>query len=102
MTFLNKISSRYFSLILLSSCLLAFFIPEPGSNISWSILFFLFIIIFASILTGYLAVLFKMPLLVLLLVGVFLGANYYLVALMAISLSVALIMMPVLSRVSSK
>jgi bile acid:Na+ symporter, BASS family len=48
MKFLNRISSRYFSLILIFSCALAFIIPKPDPDISWIILLCLFIIIFVS------------------------------------------------------
>jgi predicted Na+-dependent transporter len=45
---INKISSKYFSVILLSSCFLGFIIPEIGEKTSFVILFFLFVVIFCS------------------------------------------------------
>jgi predicted Na+-dependent transporter len=48
MNALNRFASAYFSLILLGSCLLAFFVPAPGASISWTILLALFTIIFAT------------------------------------------------------
>ncbi|MFN8207704.1 MAG: hypothetical protein U0T82_09925 [Bacteroidales bacterium] len=48
MNSVNRFASAYFSLILLASCLLAFFIPSPGASIAWIILLALFTIIFAT------------------------------------------------------
>jgi predicted Na+-dependent transporter len=48
MNVLNRFASAYFSLILLVSCVLAFFVPAPETSISWIILLALFTIIFAS------------------------------------------------------
>jgi predicted Na+-dependent transporter len=48
MNALNRFASAYFSLILLASCVIAFFIPAPGTSIAWVILLALFTIIFAT------------------------------------------------------
>jgi len=45
---INRISSKYFSVILLASCFLGLLVPEVGKQTAVLILFFLFVVIFCS------------------------------------------------------